>query len=244
VSPTAEVMGDPTFSPVEDRCHRGMGRTSKRDGLLRRDFFPAICTLLLLLAISGGCRLFAIPWLMWGQEPTKEVPAEYPYLQGEKVCVVVWADSETLFEYPWVQLEVSEHVAEAIKPNVRGVTFIPNRNVVELQRREPDWDRDDPALIGARFGADRVLMIELTQYTTREPESPHLYRGRIAGNVKVYDTDYRNSAPTFKTSVEVAYPPDSVGKWGTDDQAIRKATMEAFATELAGKFYDRRVKVK
>ena len=37
-------------------------------------------------------------------------------------------------------------------------------------------------MLGARFGADRALMIELTQYTTREPESPHLYRGRIAAN--------------------------------------------------------------
>ena len=226
--------------------HGGASRdVEKREQPLQRSTFPTACTLLLLLVpAAGGCKLFAVPWLMWGQEPTKEVPAEYPYLKGKKVCVVVWADSETLFEYPWVQLEVSEHVAEAIKPNVSGASFIPNRNVVELQRRELDWDRSDPAVLGSRFGADRVLMLELTQYTTREPESPHLYRGRIAGNVKVYNTAYRDSAPAFKTTVEVAYPPDSVGQWGTDDQAIRKATMESFASELAGKFYDRRVKVK
>lgn len=197
-----------------------------------------------LLATATGCRLLAAPILMWGQEPTKEVPAEFPYLQGKKVCLAVWADSETLFEYPWVQLEVSEHVAKAIKPNVERVSFTPNRNVVELQQREVDWERTDPAVLGKRFGAERVLMIELTQYTTREPESPHLYRGRIAANVKVYDTGYPRSAPVFKTSVETVYPPESVGQWGTDDRAIRKATMEAFAAELAGKFYDRRVKVE
>ena len=212
------------------------------DGPLRH-IVPLIpCTL--LLAASSGCRLFAAPWLMWGQEPTKEVPAEYPYMQDKKVCLVVWADSETLFEYPWVQLEISEYVTEAMKPNVAGVSFIPNRNVVELQRRDFDWERGDPTMLGKRFGANRVLMVELTQYTTREPESPHLYRGRIAANVKVYDTAYKDSAPAFKTAVEVVYPPESVGQWGTDDKEIRKATMETFATELAGKFYDRRVKVK
>ena len=204
----------------------------------------SLAALLALSAAIGGCKLFAAPFLMWGKEPTKEVPAEYPYLEGKKVCLLVWADSETLIEYPWVQLEVSEHVSEAIKPNVPGISFTPTDKIVELQRRESDWDRSDPALLGARFGADRVLMIELTQYTTREPESPHLYRGRIAANVKVYDTGYRKSAPVFKTSVETAYPPDSVGQWGTDDAAIRKATMEAFALDLAGRFYDRHVKVK
>jgi hypothetical protein len=181
---------------------------------------------------------------MWGAEPTKDVPAEYPYLEGKKVCLAVWADSETLAEYPWVQLEVSEHIVQVLKPNVPGVSFTPNDKVVELQRREPDWESGDPAILGARFGADRVLLVELTQYTTREPESPHLYRGRIAANIKVYHTGYRKSAPVYKSSVETAYPPDSVGQWGTDDVAIRKATMEAFALDLAGKFYDRRVKVK
>jgi hypothetical protein len=217
---------------------------SQGEPLSRTLFCTSFAAALVLSAAIGGCKLFAAPFLMWGQEPTKEVPAEYPHLQGKKVCLLVWADSETLTEYPWVQLELSEHVAQAIKPNVPGVSFTPTDKVVDLQRREPNWDREDPAALGARFGADRVLLIELTQYTTREPESPHLYRGRIAANAKVYHTGYRNSAPVFKTSIETVYPPESVGEWGTDDAAIRKATMEAFALDLAGKFYDRRVKVR
>jgi hypothetical protein len=221
------------------------GQAVSEGNLLSRTILWMTFTpLVVLLALTGGCRLLAAPVLMWGKEPTKEVPAAYPYLRDKKVSVLVWADSETLFEYPWVQLEVSEHVAAAMQPNVSGISFVPNRQVVELQRREPDWDRSDPAVLGAQVGADRVLMIELTQYTTREPESPHLYRGRIAANVKVYDTAYRNSAPVFKAAVETVYPPESAGQWGTDDVGIRKATMEAFALDLAGKFYDRRVKVK
>jgi hypothetical protein len=204
-----------------------------------------LCGLLLpLLAASIGCQAAATPWLLWGKEPTKEVPAEFPYLQGKKVCVLVWADPETLFEYPWVQLEISEHIVQAMKAHVEGISFVPNRKVVDLQRSEPDWERADPATLGARFGVDRVLMIELMQYTTREPESPHLYRGRVAASVKVYDTDYPQSAPVFKTTVETVYPPDSVGQWGSDDRSIRKATMEAFAADVAGKFYNRRVKVR
>ena len=200
---------------------------------------------MVLSTIAGsGCKLAAVPFLLWGKEPTKDVPAEFPHLQGKRVCVLVWADAETLAEYPWIQLELAEHVTTALEPNIQQISIIPNKGVHDLQRREPDWDRQDPAIIGARFGAERVLMIELTQCTTREPESPHLYRGRIAGTVKVYNADYPRSAPVYKTSVEAVYPPKSAGQWGTGDQEVRKAALEAFANQLAGKFYDRRVKVK
>jgi len=200
-----------------------------------------------LAALAGlvvGCRLLAAPWLLWGPEPTRTVPAEYPYLAGKKICVFVWAEMDTLFVYPHVQLEVAEHVTYAMQGKVPGASFIPNRKVQELQRREPNWDRADPAVLGKRFGAERVLMIELTQYGTREPDSPHLYRGRMSANVKVYDTGYPKAAPAYKTVVETVYPPNSVGQWGSSENSIRLATMQLFAEELAGKFYDRKVKVR
>ena len=191
-----------------------------------------------------GCKALAAPWLLWGPEPTRTVPAEYPYLSGKKACVLVWAEMDTLFEYPHVRLEVAEHVAHAMKGNVAGVSVTPNREVEQLQQRERDWDRADPAVLGKRFGAERVLVVELTQYSTREPDSPHLYRGRISANVKVYDTSYPKSAPAYKSVVETVYPPDSVGQWGSSDRGIRLATMEAFAQDVAGKFYDRTIKVR
>jgi hypothetical protein len=161
---------------------------------------------LLLAGGLAGCQWLAAPWLMWGPEVTKTVPAEYPYLAGKKACVLVWAEMDTLFVYPHVQLEVAEHVAYAMQGKVEGVSFTPNR--------------------------------------TREPDSPHLYRGRISANVSVYDTAYPNSEPAYRTVVETVYPPDSVGQWGSSDNGIRLATMQLFAEEVAGKFYDRKVKVR
>ena len=194
------------------------------------------------LITATGCRLIAAPVMMWGKEPTKDIPAEYPYLQGKQVLILVWADPETIFEYPWVQLEISEHVATAMKPNITGIDFVTSRTVYDYQRSKPEWERTDPAVLGDHFKADRVLMIELTQYTTREPDSPHLYRGRIMANVKVYDVAYKNAAPTYRTMVETVYPKESAGEWGTDDVSIRRATMEAFGQDVAGKFFDRQVK--
>lgn len=196
------------------------------------------------LAVLTGCQAMAYPWLMWGTAPTKPVPAEYPYLSGKNICILVWADLDTLFTYPNVQLEVSEFVAAALKQSVRGATILPNRKVIEYQRRNPNWDRQSPAQIGAALGADRVLLIELTQYTTRDPDSPHLFRGRIAANLKVYQTDDFDAAPSYRGDVECTYPPHGAGEWGSSDDSIRQATMEAFASEAVAKFYDRKVKVQ
>ncbi|MCC6360937.1 MAG: hypothetical protein IT450_19530 [Phycisphaerales bacterium] len=196
------------------------------------------------LATLAGCQLIAAPFLMWGPEPTKDVPAEYPYLPGKKVAIVVWADTDTLFEFPQVQFEVAEYVTAAMKGNVKGASFVPNRQVVDYQRRDSAWERRSPNDIGRDLGADRVLMLELTEYTTREPGSPHLKRGRVAANLKIYDSDHKDSAPTYKANIACKYPTGDAADWGGDDRSVRAAAMQLFADEVAGKFYDRKVKVK
>lgn len=198
-----------------------------------------------LLLPLAGCRMLAAPFLLWSPEPTKEVQAVYAYLPDKKVCTLIWVEADTLFEYPNVQLELSEFLNNSLKPQIRGISFVPPRRVVEYQRRNPDWKREHPTAIGVRFGADRVLMVEITRYTTREPDSPHLYRGHIHANVKVYVPSSPNSLPVNdRIEIETAFPPEGAGEWGSTDRSIRRSTMEAFAAETARKFYDHKIKVR
>ena len=107
-----------------------------------------------LLLPLAGCRMLAAPFLLWSPEPTKEVQAVYAYLPNKKVCTLIWVEADTLFEYPNVQLELSEFLNNSLKPQIRGISFVPPRRVVEYQRRNPDWKREHPTAIGARFGAE------------------------------------------------------------------------------------------
>lgn len=201
-----------------------------------------------LLALSGlllatticGCRALAL----WLPEQTRTVVADYPYLAERPVAIVVRVADELLFEYPHIQWEVADHVRVALEGNVRGIKVVNPRRVVDFQRGGPAWETMDPALLGRRFQAERLLEIELTQYTTREPDSPHLYRGRIQAAVRVYNTEYTDSQPAYRTDVATVFPPDGPGRWGTNDREVRAAAMETFAADLAGKFYDRKVKVR
>lgn len=194
------------------------------------------------LAALAGCKLIAAPFLMWGEEPTRLAQAEYPYLSGKRVAIAVWADGNTRFEFPHVQLEVAAHVETQLRKSVPNITLIPARDVVDLQNKDARWDELPPAQLAARLDADRLILIELSEYATREPESPQLYRGRVAAAVKVYQAGETNTAPAYSTDVRASHPPDGPASWGVSEDSIRRAAMEAFANELAGKFHDRKVK--
>lgn len=197
---------------------------------------------------SAGCQLLAAPFLAWGPEPTKTVKAEYPHLQNKTVLVLVWAEQDALFDYPTLQYVLSEHIRVALEGNVTGVRCVPSRPVAEMQQRELDWDRRHPAEHGTRFGADQVLSIEINQFSTREPDSPHLLRGRITANVKLYDPAHGTQVgPVWEPAggpLRVVHPEDGPGAWDVPESEIARELLGRFAQELAGRFYDRKVKVK
>ncbi|MCA9244554.1 MAG: hypothetical protein KDA32_11395 [Phycisphaerales bacterium] len=196
-----------------------------------------------VLVALPGCQLAgALAVLL--PAPKKTVKAEYPYMNNEKLCILVNAEMETLFDFPHVQYELSEYISREVEKNVKGATVVSPRTIDELQRRDSRWSMRDPARIGAQFGATKVMVIDLTQYATREADSPHLYRGRVSANIRVYDADYFDHQPTFTASIDTVWPTDSpAGAWGIDDAEVRDATMRQFADELVGRFYDRRVEL-
>lgn len=193
----------------------------------------------LALPLLVGCRVLAL--LASGQD-TKTVPAEYPYLADKNVAIIVHAPDETIFEHPNVQWEVADHVRVGLESNIKGIQVVDTKRIFDFQRAERDWEKLDPAEIGKRFGADRVLEVDLTQYETREPESPHLYRGHMTADVRVFNADYPNSQHTYRAGIQTVFPPDGPGQYGGNDRDVRRATMEVFAEDVAGKFYDRKVK--
>jgi len=196
--------------------------------------------LVAMLTPTVGCRSLALFW----PEQTRTVPAEYPYLTDKSLVILVRAPDEVLFEHPHVQWELADHVRVALEGKVRGVSIVDPRKVFDVQRSDQTWQTQDPARLGRQFQAERLLEIDLLQYTTRDPDSPFLLRGHILAAVRVYNTEYLDAQPAYRTEVRVVYPPDGPGRWGSDERSIRAATMDAFAEDLAGRFYDRKVVVK
>ena len=73
---------------------------------------PASLTVFALTAAVAGCN-----WLIPGvlmTEHKRTNPAEFDKLAGKRVVVLVWAEPETLFDYPHVRLELSSYIADKL----------------------------------------------------------------------------------------------------------------------------------
>jgi hypothetical protein len=204
----------------------------------------ALAAVLGLAALgAAGCYLphFGV-WLFAPRHPTKTVKAEY-VLAAERLVVVPYAGTETLFNYSMAPLEVSAEIVNRIVANLHGrvKTLINPVTVVQWQESNVEWPNMSLADIGKAFQADTVLYVELGRYTMLEDGSANLYRGHIQARIQVAKTEAERN-PVYEASVEVLFPPDNpVGVTGTSEAIVIRATNAAFAAEVVGKFHDRQV---
>jgi hypothetical protein len=173
-----------------------------------------------------------------------KVAAEFAELPGKSVVIVVYCDKRVQYEYPDVCLSLSSAVAEQLAKNVKDVNVIDPRRVVKYQDGNIYWDELDKTQLGKAFGADFVLFISVVEYSTREPGSLNLYRGRITAQVSLYKTSLpeREARIWRESSIRVVHPKhDPTSLLRESDRSVRDKTEAIFADKLAKKFYDHKV---
>jgi len=99
----------------------------------------------------------------------------------------------------------------------------------------------DKTELGRTFDADYVLFVTVERFTTVEPGSTNLHRGRLSGVAAVYQTSLpeREACVWSGDDFEVVYPKDIAEvRVGFDDRGIQQETMRIFAAQLVRRFYD------
>ena len=204
---------------------------------------------LLLSAVgAGGCS--GARYLIYLVEPGARkttVPAEHD-LAGETVAIVVYAGPETQLEYPNVQVEIHDAVAAEMTKNVKDVTVVDPRRVIRYQAENPDWHSEPPEKLCRVFRCDAVVLVSLVEFTSREPGSIHLARGRITAEASVYQParrgpDARPAGCAWRSeTIRVVHPKDApVGLPIGNDWKLRMDTERIFAALLVRSFYKHKV---
>jgi len=198
-----------------------------------------------LLAVgTAGCHwLYA--WMVAERHPTKIVKAEY-LLEAERLVVVPYAGTETLFNHRTAPLEVSADITAYALANLkdRVKSIVNPLAVTQWQEQNVEWPNMSLDDIGKAFQADVVLYVELETYSLLEDGSANLYRGHVRGRVQVAKMGAAHN-PVYETTVEIFFPPDHpVGITGTSEAVIRQNTDAVFAQEVVAKFHDRTVEDK
>ncbi len=133
-------------------------------------------------------------------------------------------------------------VGARIAEKLENVTVIPGQRVVKYQREHIDWDEYAKTRLGKELGADHVLYIALEHFSTLEPGSLQLYRGRVTAHAAVYKTalEEQDARVWGSRDFSVIYPEQDqpVGSAGQSDRSIRYETVKILAEGLAKKFYE------
>ncbi len=198
------------------------------------------------MPLAAGCNLVSVPFVLFAPEPTKKVSAEFTHLKDKRLLILVWAEQATLYEYPHVQLETASHIRYHLREQYSDLDVASPSQVDRYMQAHPDWDTEHPARLGRHFKADAVMMVELMEFSTREPGSPNLYRGRVRARVTMYDLTGEEEMPKgiALKPAEAVFPPDRpIGVLRADDRTIRAETYKEFGRVVARKFYEHEVKL-
>ena len=204
--------------------------------------------IILVLMISltiGGCNLLEYPlYVLFGQSHTK-VKAEYTGLEDQKVAVLIVGQSAIDFEEPYARMDLALATEQALTEYVKGVELADQEEIQDFQRSRFDWYSMPVSDILDQFQVQRLLYVELIQFTIREPDSVNLLRGRIWAQLRVYERESDTpDIPVLETEVEVTFPEQAPSSYSEAARFnIRQQSIGLFAFEVARKFHDHKKEV-
>src|ERR1700722_19577091 len=156
----------------------------------------------LLIALSAaGCNIFGPVGGVIGQAVPEKVSAEYAGLAHQRIAIMVWAEPGIHTDFPYLQMDLAAGLQEKFKrlqldpkPKELEETQFPVRadTMALYQEDNPQLEAMPITDLALKFNADaksqrvdRLIYVEISDFSTRSEASLELYKGNITGSVKV-----------------------------------------------------------
>jgi hypothetical protein len=196
-----------------------------------------VAVLLAAPPLLTGCWLFAAAERANGHK----VAAEYTGLADQSVAVVIYADQASTDEFPDARTEISNFLGAAFRTKLPSVRLLDFREVTAWQDDTLNWNALPEKDIGKHFSTDRVLYIELLDYSTRAANSFGDLQGHIKAQCKVFETNAPGPTAAWSDLIEVRWPKDHpLDPASGSEVAVRKRALELFSNELVNRFVEHR----
>ncbi len=197
----------------------------------------------------AGCGFLGIGAAPQVQLATQSYGMPYPGLADASVAIVVYAPLATLNEYPGAREEISTFVVTQMRGHMPTTRIVDPLDVINWQATKLNWANLSARDLGRHFNVDRVLAIEVLDYSTRRPIGVSNLQGRLRAQGRIYDTtlaaagpDERGHvAPVWTGLVDAAWPSGKpLDPTQTNEAAVRLRTLDVFSDLLVQYFYERR----
>jgi len=196
------------------------------------------------LFAAGGCAAAGFVAEAVARGPKQvNIKAAYTGLESRRVAVLVTVTEATLFEYPEAPVKVGRAVSARIAANVPGSHLVTPVQIAAFQKANPHWDSVPGSALIERLGVDRLVMIDLSEYSTHEPGNAHVFRGVVVGNVDVLEGDGLDpNNAVFSHYVAIRFPEGmAVSVVAEDAPTIELGMLDQFSRAVSGRFHDHTV---
>jgi hypothetical protein len=176
----------------------------------------------------------------------KAYVSPYTGFADKTAAIVVYAPTAILDDYPGAREEISNFVSTQMRQHMATTQLVAPRDVIYWQDDTLNWKNLSARDIGRHFGVDRVLFIEVLDYSMRRPVGVSNLQGRLRAECRVYDTEERSPAPdanghmavAWTGLIDAAWPPTKpLDPTQIDEAAVRLRTLQSFADTLVRSFY-------
>ena len=177
------------------------------------------------------------------REKKYQVDAKYKTLGGHSVAIVVEADQYIHFQNPGAASMLQRAVAAELRLRVPNVTLTDPSQIEKFQKENPYWTTLSYGELLKRLNVQRIIFIDIAEYSLHEPGNANVWRGTARGNVGILEDNAANTSNfTFTESIDAVFPNDSkVGVLNSDDATMQFGLTKRFAALVVGLFYDHEV---
>jgi len=168
------------------------------------------------------------------------IEAQYEGIEGKSFAVVTIASRSIEAEHPGLTSRITRRVNDRLIQNANPAYAIPSNDLLRVLYNTPTWRTMTREDLAELLGVERLIVIELIDYRLHEPGNRHLWDGRIAGVVSVYEADSAlPNDPIYEKALSMTFP-DSSGYLRSDipEAAVTSELSNRFINRAAWLFYD------
>lgn len=197
----------------------------------------AATTALGALALSvSGCSIGAIIGGMaesYKESSTHAIDALYTGLDGKSFAVVVQTDRLIEASHPGLVAHLTGQITADLAQNTLATHVVPPAELLNYLLQHPEWVAQPTSDLAKTLEVDRLVYIDLYEYTLHEPGNSYLWAGSASGSVSVIEADspYPDEY-AYQASISVQYP-DQMG-FGPAEM-----TRQQVSSVLSSRFIDR-----
>lgn len=204
-----------------------------------------ITKLFIAIAIASGtvgCSVFG--FIAAGKQAVEdqmlvETPATYS-LEGYRVAVVIDTDLAIHYEHPGISTLIAEAVAGRIAKNVPNVSVIRPGSVARWQFDTPQWTAMPSSEIATSLGVDRVVFIDLQNYSLTPPGNHWLWEGRCSamiGIIEANNSELDGFSDTYEIKASFPDRPSVLHREEATEATIEQGLLNEFIRNTSWLFY-------